>query len=153
MKNSAIAFFFEGRNAPKVWWTFMEPLFPKKIKSQVLLSVACYRCELSIIHRMTKKKLKKNIAGLWNQSKPASQAPDDSTEAIEDGRPMLTWISHQIMMREHLKRHWFWPKIWPIWTARGKKKLRRCVFRYTEQGSEIRMPKNWLVADFSCPRL
>ena len=59
---------------------------PKKKNSQVLLSVACYRCELSIIRRMAKKKLKKNITGLRNQSKPAShveEAPNDSTEVIE----------------------------------------------------------------------
>jgi len=31
MKNSAIAFFFEKRNNPKVWWTFHEPFPPQKI--------------------------------------------------------------------------------------------------------------------------
>ena len=47
MKNSAIPFIFEGRNAPKVWWTFIKPLFPNPPKKnpQVLLSVTCYRFE------------------------------------------------------------------------------------------------------------
>ena len=51
----------------------------------------------------------------------------------------------------YLKCHWFWPKIWPIQTARGKNfgDMFFDVFRRAEQESEVRLPKKCLVAEIS----
>ena len=88
MKNSAIAFFFEERNDPKVWKIFIETLLPKKIHN-----FHCPSWESSIIRQMAKKKHKKNITGLRNQSKTTShvkEAPDDSIAKAVETAPTHT---------------------------------------------------------------
>jgi len=80
-ENCAIAFFFEEKNNPKVWKKFIEPQSSKKIRK-----FHCPNCESPIIRDMAKKKLKRNITGLRNQSKAAShveEASIDNRETVE----------------------------------------------------------------------
>ena len=64
--------------------------------------------------------------------------------------PWCTWMLSSTQLR-YIKCHWFWSKIWRIRTARGKNfgDVFFDIFHQAEQESEIRLTKNWLVAEIS----